>query len=170
MGHRSFRPLMAGSLHQVWSDYKLAPKTNEFYEGCKIATSRSATRQHIGTPAPKTPFKFMYGDIIHSPIKQGLSISSKFPCSLLLVCAYTKYSWLHGMKDFSSDSVIERFKMFLVLTDSRTHELQYFRTDADTAFTLAEFKDFSQRENSLSLLKHLITRNKNPSVRDIVSL
>eukprot|EP00957_Ditylum_brightwellii_P150514 11461205-Ditylum_brightwellii.AAC.1 len=42
MGHRSIRSLMSGSLHQVWSDCKLAPKTDEFCKGCKITTSRSA--------------------------------------------------------------------------------------------------------------------------------
>eukprot|EP00957_Ditylum_brightwellii_P096144 7325037-Ditylum_brightwellii.AAC.1 len=69
MGHRSIRSLMAESLHQVWSDYKLAPKTDEFYEGCKIATSRSASRQCIGTATPSMPFKRTYGDINQSPIK-----------------------------------------------------------------------------------------------------
>eukprot|EP00957_Ditylum_brightwellii_P158094 12033638-Ditylum_brightwellii.AAC.1 len=52
MGHRSIRFLLAGSLLQVWSDYKLAPKADALYEGCKIATSRSADRQHIGIPTP----------------------------------------------------------------------------------------------------------------------
>eukprot|EP00957_Ditylum_brightwellii_P198283 15109305-Ditylum_brightwellii.AAC.1 len=70
MGHRSIRSLMAGSLHQVWSDNKLTPKMDEFCEGSKIVTSRSAARQHKCTPNPKISFKFVYGDIIHSPIKQ----------------------------------------------------------------------------------------------------
>eukprot|EP00957_Ditylum_brightwellii_P047717 3624939-Ditylum_brightwellii.AAC.1 len=146
MGHRSFRSFTTESLHQVWCDYKLAPKTDEFCEGYKIVTSRSTARQHIGTPVPKIPFKYMYGDIIHSPTKQGLTTSSTFPCSLLLVCAYTKYSWLHGMKGFSFDSVIECFKIFLVLTGSRAYDLQCFITDDGTAFASAEFKDFSQKE------------------------
>eukprot|EP00957_Ditylum_brightwellii_P174070 13253847-Ditylum_brightwellii.AAC.1 len=34
MGHRSIRSLMAVSLYQVWSDYELAPKTDEFCKGC----------------------------------------------------------------------------------------------------------------------------------------
>eukprot|EP00957_Ditylum_brightwellii_P180802 13774047-Ditylum_brightwellii.AAC.1 len=56
--HRSIRSLMAESLHQVWTYYKLAPKIDEFCLGCKIDTSRSAARQHIGTPAPMIPSKF----------------------------------------------------------------------------------------------------------------
>eukprot|EP00957_Ditylum_brightwellii_P121192 9242830-Ditylum_brightwellii.AAC.1 len=146
MGHRSIRSLMVGSLHQVWSDYKLAPKTDEFCEECKIATSRSAAKQHIGTPTPSIPFKRIYGDIIHFPIKQGSTTSTTFPCSLLLVCAYYKYSWLQVMKYFSSESVIECFRLFLAEIGSKTLNLQYFRTDAGTAFTSSEFKDFSQAE------------------------
>eukprot|EP00957_Ditylum_brightwellii_P098885 7533373-Ditylum_brightwellii.AAC.1 len=70
MGCSSIRSLMVGSLHHAWSDYKLAPKTDEFCEGCKIATSRSAARQHIDTPTTDICFLRMYGDIIHHPIKQ----------------------------------------------------------------------------------------------------
>eukprot|EP00957_Ditylum_brightwellii_P044986 3412369-Ditylum_brightwellii.AAC.1 len=36
MGHRLIRSLMARSLHQVWSDYKLAPKIDNICEGCKL--------------------------------------------------------------------------------------------------------------------------------------
>eukprot|EP00957_Ditylum_brightwellii_P060496 4593246-Ditylum_brightwellii.AAC.1 len=56
LGRRPIRSFMDGSLHQVWSDCKLSPKTDEFCEGSKIATSRSADRQHIGTPTPSMPF------------------------------------------------------------------------------------------------------------------
>eukprot|EP00957_Ditylum_brightwellii_P206338 15347910-Ditylum_brightwellii.AAC.1 len=146
IGHNSIRSLMAGSLHQVWLDYKLAPKTDEFCEGCKIATSRSAVRQHIGTPTPDICFLRVYGDIIYHPIKQDLTKSTTFPCSLLLVCAYCKFGWLQGMKDFSSKAVIECFKMFLAQTGSKTSNLLYFRTYAGTSFTPSEFKDFSQEQ------------------------
>eukprot|EP00957_Ditylum_brightwellii_P059613 4525403-Ditylum_brightwellii.AAC.1 len=96
--------------------------------------NKSAARQHIGMPAPKISFKCMYRDIIHSPTNQGLTTNSTFSCSLLFVCDYTKYSLLQGMKDFSSESVIETLKLFLVQTGSKTHDFQYFRTDAGTAF------------------------------------
>eukprot|EP00957_Ditylum_brightwellii_P076678 5828784-Ditylum_brightwellii.AAC.1 len=66
MGLRSIRSLMAWSLHQAWSDYKLATKTDEFCEGGKIATNRSAARQHIGSQTPDICFARMYGDIIQS--------------------------------------------------------------------------------------------------------
>eukprot|EP00957_Ditylum_brightwellii_P210090 15364558-Ditylum_brightwellii.AAC.1 len=146
MGHRSIRSLMARSLHQVWSDYKLAPRTDEFCEGCKIARSCSAAAQHIGTPTPEIFSARMYEDIIHYPIKQGLTTSTTFPCSLLLVCAYCKFSWPQGTRDFSSESAIKCFKMFLTQSGGKTTNLQYFRTDAGTSFTLSEFKDFSQSE------------------------
>eukprot|EP00957_Ditylum_brightwellii_P049486 3753642-Ditylum_brightwellii.AAC.1 len=94
MGHKSIRSLMAGLIHQVWSDYKLATKTDEFYEGYKFGTSRSAARQHIGTPT----------------------------------------------------TIIEHFRLFLDQTGRKTFHLQYFRTDAGTAFTSSEFKDFLQAE------------------------
>eukprot|EP00957_Ditylum_brightwellii_P137215 10462150-Ditylum_brightwellii.AAC.1 len=125
MGHRSIRSLMAGSLHQVCSDYKFAPKIDEFCEGCKIATSRSVARQHIGTPPTDICFLRVYGDAIHHPIKPG---------------------WLQGMKDFSTQAVIECFKMFLAQTGSKTSNLQYFRTDAGTVFASSDFKDFSQEQ------------------------
>eukprot|EP00957_Ditylum_brightwellii_P174245 13265753-Ditylum_brightwellii.AAC.1 len=117
MGHRSIRPLMAGSLHQVWSDCKLVPKTDEFCEGYKIATRRSAAIQYIDTPTPDIYFARMYGDSIHHPIKLDLTTSTIFPCSLLLVCAYCKFSWLQGMRDFSSESTLKCFKMFLAQSD-----------------------------------------------------
>eukprot|EP00957_Ditylum_brightwellii_P172360 13121311-Ditylum_brightwellii.AAC.1 len=84
MGFRSFRSLIAGSLHQVWSAYKLACKMDDFCEGYKIATSKSTTRKHIGNPAPKIALKFIYGDIIPSPTKQGLTTNSTSFCSLFL--------------------------------------------------------------------------------------
>eukprot|EP00957_Ditylum_brightwellii_P191587 14586922-Ditylum_brightwellii.AAC.1 len=144
MGHSSTRYLMVGSLHQVWSDYKLAPKTDKFCEGCNIASSRSAVRQHIGTPTLDIFFLRAYENVIHHPIKQGLATSITFLCSLLLVCVYCKYSWLQGMKDFSTQAVIECLKIFLAQTESKTSNLQYFRSDAGTAFTSSEFKDSSQ--------------------------
>ena len=143
MGHRSFRSLMAGSLHNVWSDYKLSPKTDEFCEGCKIATSRSAARQHIGTPAPDKPFTLIYGDIIHPISKAALTPETAFPCYLFLVCATSKYTWFEGMNDFSSEAVIATFSIFQNQTGKALKELQYFRTDAGKAFTSNEFGKFA---------------------------
>eukprot|EP00957_Ditylum_brightwellii_P053843 4079190-Ditylum_brightwellii.AAC.1 len=129
---------------------KMAPRIDEFCKACKIATSGSAARHHIGTPSPQEAFKFIYGDIIHSPTKQGPTAKSNVLCFLHLVCAYTKYSWFKGMKDFLYESLIETLKQCLVHTYGKTHKLQYVRTDAGTAFTSSEFKRFSQGKNHFS--------------------
>eukprot|EP00957_Ditylum_brightwellii_P085452 6500456-Ditylum_brightwellii.AAC.1 len=59
--------------------------------------------------------------------------------------------------------------MFLAQSGGKMTDLQYFRTDAGTAFTYSKFKDFSQEQKFAVTFAAPYYQEQTPSVRDIGS-
>ena len=149
-GHRAYRSLLCGSLHHVWDDYLIVPASDDYCEGCKIAASRSAPRSQRGTPTPKAPFERIFIDIIPTPSgADGLTKDSAYPCYLLIVDHYSRFTWFEGMLNYTSQQVITCLKQFMVETRSlgRTKQIQYLRGDSDSSFRSAEFLSFADDSN-----------------------
>lgn len=104
-GHRALRSLLSGSFHRVWSDYRIEASSDDYCEGCRIAVSRSAARSQRGTPTPSRAFERIFIDIIPAPSNQGLTRNTAFPCFLLVVDHFSRWSWIEGMTDNSSAEV-----------------------------------------------------------------
>ena len=149
-GHRAYISLLCASLHHVWDDYLIVPASDDYCEGCKIAASRSAPRSQRGTPTPKAPFERIFIDIIPTPSgADGLTKDSAYPCYLLIVDHYSRFTWFEGMLNYTSQQVITCLKQFMVETRSlgRTKQIQYLRGDSDSSFRSAEFLSFAEDSN-----------------------
>ena len=116
-GHRAHRSLLCGSLHHVWDDYLIIPASDDYCEGCKTAASRSAPRSQRGAPTPHRPFERIFIDITPSPADDsGLTKDTTFPCHLLIVDRFSRFTWFEGMNNYTSQEVIRCLKQFMVET------------------------------------------------------
>ena len=148
-GHRALRSLLSGSFHRVWSDYRIEASSDDYCEGCRIAVSRSAARSQRGTPTPSRAFERIFIDIIPAPSNQGLTRNTAFPCFLLVVDHFSRWSWIEGMTDNSSAEVTRCLREYFVTTRSlgRTKNIDFLRGDADSSFLSAEFQSFAIDSN-----------------------
>ena len=144
LGHRALRSLMAASLHGAWDDYRLTSSHDDWCEGCRIATSRSAARSRRGTPMAEHPFQRIFMDIIPAPSNEGLTNSTAFPCFLLIVDHFSRWTWFEGMLRRNTTAVIRAIRAFMTETRSlgRVQQVEYIRGDADSVFRSSEFQAF----------------------------
>jgi hypothetical protein len=94
----------------------------------------------------------LFLDVVPTPNKRALTPSTAFPCSLLIVDAFSKYSMWIGLPTHDTANVLEGIKHFLARTQSlgRVNELQYIRADAATYFTSNQFMKWG-RDNNINI-------------------
>ena len=152
LSHRSIRSLLAGSINEVWADYRFIASPDEYCENCKIAASKVQAASKKTMHLPQDIFKCLFMDIIPHPYQGGIDKTTTFPYSLLIVEPVSKFKWFHGMFDASSEELIITVKQYLedVHALNIPEEIAYIRTDAGTQFMSEEFQDFC-RENKFKL-------------------
>ena len=103
--------LLAGHNSNVWKDIELKVYPDPFCTLCKIFTINKKVRSN--TPLkPKTPFKWVFVDIIPAVSSKSLTKDTNFSHYLLIVDAYSKITKLYGMKNITTEEVIENLDMF----------------------------------------------------------
>ena len=93
---------------------------------------------------PRAPFKWFLMDIIPSTATKSLTNDTTSSNYLLIVDAYSKIRKLYGMENITTAEVMDKLDMF----QSRFGKIDQFgwwdldriSADADTQFTLTEFK------------------------------
>ena len=105
---------------------------------------------------PKSPFKWVFMDIIPSIAPTSLTSDTTFSGHLLIVDAYSKTTKLYGMEKITTEKVMDKMDMF----QSRSGKIDEFgwqyleriSADAGTKFTSTEFKEeFQTRRVYLAL-------------------
>ena len=77
LGHRSTRSLLAGYTANVWEDVELRIYPDPFCTSCQISSMNKNARSKIPLK-PKTPFKWVFMDIIPSTSPKSLTSDTTF--------------------------------------------------------------------------------------------
>ena len=102
LGHRSTRSLMAGDTANVWGDAELQIDADPFCTSCKISSINKKARSKVPVK-PKSPFKWVFMDVIPATSPKSLTNDTNFKNYLLIVDAYSKLPKLYGMKNITKE-------------------------------------------------------------------
>ena len=78
---------------------------------CQISTMNKKDRSKIPLKS-KTPFKWVFMDIIPGTCSKCLTKDTVFTKYLLIVDAYSKIPKLYGMKNITTEEVMDKLDMF----------------------------------------------------------
>ena len=98
LGHRSTRSLISGDTANVWEDVDPRIDPDPFCTSCKISSMNKKARYKIPLK-PKSPFKWVFMDIIPSTAPKSLTNDTTFSNYLLIVDVYSKIPKLYGMEN-----------------------------------------------------------------------
>ena len=94
---------------------------------------------------PKSPFKWVFMDVIPSTSPKSLTNDTNFKNYLLIVDAYTKIPKLYGMENITTAEVMDKLDMFQSrfgkIDQFGWWDLERILADAGTQFTLTELKE-----------------------------
>ena len=92
----------------------------------------------------KTPFKWVFMDIIPSTASKSLTSETTFSNYLLIVDPYSKIPKIYGMEKITIEGVMEKLDMFQSrfgnIDKFGWQDLERISVDAGTQFTSTEFK------------------------------
>ena len=109
-GHISTRSLLAGDTANIWEDVELRIYPDPFCTSCQISSINKKVRSKIPLN-PKTPFKWVFMDIIPSTESKSLTSDTTFSNYLLIVDAYYNIPKLYGMENITTEEVMETLDM-----------------------------------------------------------
>ena len=96
LGHRSTRSFLSGDTANVWEDVELRIDPDSFCTSCQISPMKKSARSKIPLN-PKSPFKWVFMEIIPSTASKILTSDTTFSNYLLIVDAYSKIPKLYGI-------------------------------------------------------------------------
>ena len=143
LGHRSTRSLLSGYTANVWEDIELKVDPEPFFTSCQISSMNKKASSKIPLK-PKSPFKWVFVDIIPSTAPKSLTSDTTFSGYLLIVDAYSKIPKLYGMEKITKEEVMDKLYMFQSrfgkIDEFGWWDLEIISADAGTQFTSTEFK------------------------------
>ena len=86
LGHRSTRSLLAGNTANFWEDIELRIDPDPFFTSCQISSMNKKARSKIPLK-PKSPFKWVFMNIITSTAPKSLTFDTNVSNYLLIVDA-----------------------------------------------------------------------------------
>ena len=93
---------------------------------------------------PKTPFKWVFIDIVPSTTPKSLASDTSSSNYLLIFDAYSNIPKLYGMEKITTEEVMDKMDMFQSrfgkIDQFGWWDLERISADAGTQFTLTEFK------------------------------
>ena len=143
LGHIYIRSLLAGYTDNVWEGIYLRIYPEPFCTSCQISLiNKKATSKN--PIKPKSPFKWVFMDIIPSTAPKSLTSDTTFSNYILTVDAYSKIPKLYGMEKISTKEVMDKLDMFQSIfgkiDESGWWDLGKKSDDSGTQFTSTKFK------------------------------
>ena len=102
---------MAGGIDNVWGDIELKIYPDPFCPSCQISSMNKQARSK-NSLKPKSPFKWVFMDVIPSTATICFYKWHNFSNYLLIVGAYSKIPKLYGMEKISIEQVMDKLDMF----------------------------------------------------------
>ena len=103
--------MLAGDTDDIWEDVELRIDTDPFCTSCQISSMNKKDRSEIPFK-PKTPFKWVFMDIIPSTAPKILKIDTTSSKYLLIVDAYSKTPKIYDMEKITTEEVMNKLDMF----------------------------------------------------------
>ena len=114
-----------------------------FCTSCQIPSINKKARSKIPLK-PKSPFKWIFINIIPSTAPKTLTGDTTFSNYLLTVFSYSKIPKVYGMEKITTEEVMDKLDMFQSrfgkIDEFGWWDLENISADAGTQFTLKEFK------------------------------
>ena len=131
----------------IWEDIELIIYLDSFCASCQISSMNKKVWYKIPLN-PKSPFKWVFMDIIPSKVTKSLTSDTTFSSYISIVDAYPKISKLHFMEKITTEEVMYKLYSF----QSRFGKVDEFgwwglervSADAGTECTSTEFKQECQ--------------------------
>ena len=95
----------------VWQGINLRVDRDIFCTSCEISTINKKARSETPLKS-KTPFKWVFMDIIQATYIKSLTEYIAFDNDLLIVDAYSNITKLYGMENITTEEVMEEIDMF----------------------------------------------------------
>ena len=111
LGHRHTRSLLAGDNANVWEDIELRIDPDNFFTSCQISSMNKKARSKIPLK-PKSPFKWVFMDIISSTAPKSLTSDTTFSNYILIVDAYSKIPKIYGINKITTEEVMDKLDFF----------------------------------------------------------
>ena len=127
-------------------DYKFVASPDDWCESCKISVRNATAKSKISMTPSTKPFELVFVDIIPIVFKVSLTTSTLYKYLFFAVDHYTKYIYVLGMYDSSSETVIECFQQYISHLPNN-HRLQNFRVDAGNQLISQEFNSWCIKKN-----------------------
>ena len=102
-------------------DVEIRIYPDHFCTSCQISSMNKKARSKIPLK-PKSPFKWVFMDIIPSTAPENLTSDTTFSNYLLIFDAYSKIPKLYGMEKITTEEVMNKLDMF----QSRFGEMDQF--------------------------------------------
>ena len=106
--------MLDGVTVNFWEDIELRIDPDPFCTSCQISSMNKKARSK-NPLKPKSPFKWVFMDIIPSTAPKRLTSSysdTNFSNYLLIVDAYSKIPKLYGMKKITTKEVMDKLDIF----------------------------------------------------------
>ena len=98
---------MAGDTANIWEDAELKIDADPFCTSCKISSINKKARSKVPIK-PKSPFKWVFMDVIPATSPKSLTNDNNFNNYLLIVDAYSKLPKLYGMENITTEEVLDK--------------------------------------------------------------
>ena len=138
---------MAGNTANVWEDSELQIDADPFCTSCKISPMNKKARSKVPLK-PKSPFKWVFMDVIPATSPKSLTNDTNFKNYLLIVDSYSKIPKLYGMENITTEEVLDKLDMFQSrfgkIDQFGWWDLERISADAETQFTSAKLKEECQ--------------------------
>ena len=117
----------------------------KFCDPYQVVTTRSNNHCKIPPSNPLEPGHTVYMDLLPPISPISLTPATTFKCYLWLVDRYSRYAYIYGLQDYSSDSVITAINQFIAPSNHpvliEPVDLHKMKADAESQFTSKDFKE-----------------------------
>ena len=103
--------MLDGDTANVWEDIELRIYPDPFCTSCQIYSTNKKARYKIPM-IQKSPFKWVFMDIIPSTAPKSLKSDTTFSNYLLIVDAYSKIPKLYIMDKITTEEVMDKLDIF----------------------------------------------------------
>ena len=142
-GHTSTISLLAGDTANVWEDIEIRIDTDPFCTSCKISSMNKKAKSKIPLKT-KSPFKWVFMDVIPSTASKILTSDTTFYNYFLIFDAYSKIPKLYRMEKIKTEEFMDKLDMFQSRSGKMDEfgwwNLEIISSDAGTQFTSTDFK------------------------------
>jgi Integrase core domain len=148
LSHQSTQLLLTADKWHMWGDALLRLDPDQFCYGCGIgAICKTPSSDKPLADDATRPCQVLFMDVITNPFDKYATPKIHFSHYLIIVCAYSRYCTLIGLKGLKTESIIDAIKEHVSnhgpSIGTTAHNIDRIHADAGTQFTSEAFRAFA---------------------------